>query len=153
MYVWLAGYSNSYSEYNEKVQGLSECLMRIIVDGLDVDPAYFETFSKHAGGLLRWNFYPACPEPQKTLGLKPHTDFNLLTVLHQGDVGGLQIEKDGKWIPVRPRPGALAVNIGDTLQVRSSSSLNSFSVAVLRTENPLAHGRLSLSRYHRTLLR
>ena len=91
--------------------------MHIVVAGLEVDPAHFEQYTTDTGGLLRWNYYPACPEPLKTIGLNAHTDFNLLTVLHQGEIGGLQIEKDGKWIAVRPRPGALAVNIGDTLQV------------------------------------
>lgn len=91
--------------------------MQIVVAGLEVNPAHFELYTKNTGGLLRWNYYPACPEPTRTLGLTEHTDFNLLTVLHQGEIGGLQIEKDGKWIAVRPRPGSLAVNVGDTLQV------------------------------------
>ena len=91
--------------------------MQIIVAGLGVNVAHFEQYTANTGGLLRWNYYPACPEPLKTFGLTAHTDFNLLTVVHLGEVGGLQIEKDGKWIAVRPHPGALAVNIGDTLQV------------------------------------
>lgn len=107
----------SYSEYYEKVHQLSGSLIRIIVQGLEVDPVHFEKYWKNTSGLLLWNFYPACPEPQKAIGINAHTDFNLLTVLHENNVGGLQIEKDGEWVAVRPRPGALAVNIGDTLQV------------------------------------
>lgn len=109
--------SDSYKEYDEKVEKLAKRLMDIIIEGLEVDSSHFEKYLEHSRGLLRWNHYPACPEPHKTLGLTPHTDFNLLTVLHHGDIGGLQVEKAGEWIAVRPRPDALAINIGDTFQV------------------------------------
>lgn len=108
---------DSYNEYNAKAQQLASTLMSIIVQGLEVDPARFERYTKNSGGYFRWNYYPACPVPEQTLGLKPHTDFNLVTILFQSDVGGLQIEKDGRWVAVKPRPGALCVNIGDTIQV------------------------------------
>ena len=117
--------------------------MRIIVAGLEADPAHFEKYTTDTGGLLRWNFYPACPEPLKTIGLTAHTDFNLLTVLHQGEIGGLQIQKDGKWIAVRPRPGALAVNIGDTLQVGETPHHKAASLACRKQT-------LSRSRYPST---
>ncbi|KAG0569164.1 hypothetical protein KC19_6G070100 [Ceratodon purpureus] len=126
--LWPEGnndFVDSYKEYCEKVKHLSSRVMRIIVAGLEADPAHFEKYTTDTGGLLRWNFYPACPEPLKTIGLTAHTDFNLLTVLHQGEIGGLQIQKDGKWIAVRPRPGALAVNIGDTLQVLTNAKYKS----------------------------
>jgi isopenicillin N synthase-like dioxygenase len=119
--VWIGLYgvahSDSYNEYNAKAQQLASTLMSIIVQGLEVDPAHFERYTKNSGGYFRWNYYPACPVPEQTLGLKPHTDFNLVTILFQSDVGGLQIEKDGRWVAVKPRPGALCVNIGDTTQV------------------------------------
>lgn len=115
----LVACSDSYNEYNAKVQQLASTLMSIIVQGLEVDPKHFEKYTKNTGGYLRWNYYPACPVPEQTLGLKPHTDFNLVTVLFQSDVGGLQIEKDGRWVAVKPRPGALCVNIGDIIQVEA----------------------------------
>ena len=42
-----------------------------------------------------------------------------LTLLVQVDeVQGLQIKRNGKWIPIRPVPaGAFIVNIGDILEV------------------------------------
>lgn len=109
---------DSYKEYNEKVEKLAKQLMDVIIEGLEVNAAHFQRYVDKASGLLRWNHYPPCPQPHKALGMSAHTDFNLLTVLHQGDIGGLQVQKDGEWIAVRPRQDALAINIGDTLQVR-----------------------------------
>lgn len=51
----------------------------------------------------------------------PHTDSDFLTILHQDQVGGLQLVKDGKWISVKPNPKALIINIGDLFQVKFMS--------------------------------
>ena len=45
-----------------------------------------------------------------------------MTILFQSDVGGLQVEKDGGWVAVKPRSGALCVNIGDMIQVAAQPS-------------------------------
>ncbi|KAJ7946239.1 gibberellin 2-beta-dioxygenase 8 [Quillaja saponaria] len=50
----------------------------------------------------------------------PHTDSDFLTILHQDQVGGLQLVKDGKWIAVKPNPNALIINIGDLFQAWSN---------------------------------
>lgn len=99
------------------MEELAKQLMNVIIEGLEVSAAHFQRYVDNASGLLRWNHYPPCPQPHKALGMSAHTDFNLLTVLHQGDIGGLQVQKDGEWVAVRPHRGALAINIGDTLQV------------------------------------
>ena len=97
-------------------------LMEIIIESLNVANVAddFEQYLRQASGLFRWNYYPPCPEPHKTLGMNVHTDFTLLTVLHSDEVGGLQVQRgDGSWIAVRPQPESFAVNIGDMIQVRT----------------------------------
>jgi isopenicillin N synthase-like dioxygenase len=67
---------------------------------------------------MRMNYYPPCPEPEKVIGLTPHSDGSALTILLQlNDVQGLQVRKDGNWVPVKPLPNAFIVNIGDILEV------------------------------------
>lgn len=67
---------------------------------------------------MRMNYYPPCPQPEKVIGLTPHSDAVGLTILLQiNEVEGLQIKKDGKWVPVKPFPNALIVNVGDILEV------------------------------------
>ena len=67
---------------------------------------------------MRMNYYPPCPKPDLAIGLSPHSDGTGLTILLQGnEMEGLQIKKDGMWIPVTPLPGAFVVNIGDMLEV------------------------------------
>ena len=67
---------------------------------------------------MRMNYYPSCPQPDKVIGLTPHSDAVGLSILLQvNEVEGLQIRKDGMWLPVKPLPNAFILNIGDILEV------------------------------------
>lgn len=67
---------------------------------------------------MRMNYYPPCPQPDKVIGFTPHSDADALTILLQlNDTQGLQIRKEGQWIPVKPLPDAFIVNIGDIMEV------------------------------------
>lgn len=69
---------------------------------------------------LRINYYPTCSMPDKVIGVSPHSDTSTLTVLLQDDeVTGLQIRHSGGWVPVKPIPNALVLNVGDVLEVRT----------------------------------
>lgn len=72
------------------------------------------------GGMqsMRINYYPPCPQPEHVIGLTPHSDANGLTILLQlNETEGLQIKKDGQWIPIKPLDNAFIINIGDILEV------------------------------------
>ncbi|GLJ43952.1 hypothetical protein SUGI_0916260 [Cryptomeria japonica] len=67
--------------------------------------------------FYRANYYPPCPHPDKVLGTHAHTDHGAITILVQDNVcDGLQVEKkNGGWISVAPVPGALVINLGESL--------------------------------------
>lgn len=83
--------------------------------------------------LVNMNFYPTCPNPELTVGVGRHSDMGILTVLLQDDIGGLYVkteeEMDGKrkgdWLEIPPVPGALVINVGDTLQILSNGRYKS----------------------------
>ncbi|CAK9309922.1 unnamed protein product [Citrullus colocynthis] len=68
------------------------------------------------------NYYPPCPDPTLTLGLRQHCDGSLITILFQ-DVNGLQILKDGQWIAAHPIDDALLINFGYVFEVVSNGKL------------------------------
>ncbi|KAK8956041.1 Gibberellin 3-beta-dioxygenase 1 [Platanthera guangdongensis] len=81
---------------------------------------------------LQLNSYPPCPEPEKAMGMAPHTDSGLLTVLHQnGGTRGLQILRGengsgpARWVAVPPLAGALVIHVGDLLQILSNGQFRS----------------------------
>ena len=70
---------------------------------------------------MRMNYYPPCPEPDRAIGLSPHSDADALTILLQlNETEGLQVRKDGIWVPIKPLPNALIVNIGDMMEVNNN---------------------------------
>ena len=50
-------------------------------------------------------------------GITEHEDGNCITFVLQDEVEGLQVRKNGQWIPVVPAEGTIVVNIGDVIQV------------------------------------
>ncbi|KAG2689170.1 hypothetical protein I3760_09G128100 [Carya illinoinensis] len=75
---------------------------------------------------VRMTYYPPCPQPELVVGLTPHSDATGITILHQvNGVEGLQMKKDGVWIPVSFRPDSFIVNIGDILEILSNGVYNS----------------------------
>jgi len=89
-------------------------------------------------------YYPgqAAAPDKSTFGAGPHTDFGLLTVLCQDNVGGLQIENlNGDWIEAPPIPGSLIVNVGDLLERWTDGAFRSTPHRVI---NSSGQERLSL---------
>jgi isopenicillin N synthase-like dioxygenase len=90
--------------------------MNLISEGLGLKCGYFDN-DLTGSMILSVNHYPPCPEPSLTLGMSKHSDPNLITILMQDDVSGLQVLKDGKWIAVEVLPHSFVINVGYTLQV------------------------------------
>ncbi|KAJ9696902.1 hypothetical protein PVL29_008901 [Vitis rotundifolia] len=101
---------------------LSLKILDLICEGLGLEQGYLGDELSN-GQMLSVNHYPRCPDPSLTLGLPKHCDPNLITVVLQGDVGGLQVYKDGQWVGVEPLPHAFVVNIGYQLQIISNGKL------------------------------
>ncbi|KAG4139817.1 hypothetical protein ERO13_D07G218050v2 [Gossypium hirsutum] len=99
-------------------------ILELVSEGLGLESGYFGDKLSEALHLFV-NHYPPCPDPSLTLGITKHCDPNLLTILHQGDVHGLQIFNNEEWIGVEPLPNAFVVNIGNQLQIISNNKLKS----------------------------
>ena len=85
---------------------------------LKIEPNELLELFEDIGQVMRINYYPPCPQPEHVIGLNPHSDAGALNILLQvNEIEGLQIRKDGTWIPVTPLPNAFVINVGDILEV------------------------------------
>ncbi|KAH7669540.1 Flavanone 3-dioxygenase protein [Dioscorea alata] len=75
--------------------------------------------------MMVMNCFPACPEPELTMGMPAHSDYGFLTLLVQDDVEGLQVQFEDEWITVQPLPDSILVNVGDHLEIFSNGKYKS----------------------------
>jgi len=74
-------------------------------------------------------------------GVAEHTDYGLLTVLAQDELGGLEVaQRGGGWIDVEPVPGMFVCNLGDMLERLTDGRYRS---TPHRVRNTSTRGRLS----------
>ncbi|PON61009.1 Isopenicillin N synthase-like protein [Trema orientale] len=72
-------------------------------------------------------------KPDLVLGVIPHSDGRSITVLLQeSDVSGLQVKYTGGWLPVKPIPNALVVNVGDVVELGAMGCTKALSTVPQR---------------------
>jgi 2'-deoxymugineic-acid 2'-dioxygenase/mugineic-acid 3-dioxygenase len=91
-------------------------ILRLLCEGMGLRPDYLEGDISGGDVVLHINHYPPCPNPETTLGLPPHCDRNLLTLLLPSLVPGLEVAYNGDWIKVVPVPNSFVVNFGLQLE-------------------------------------
>ncbi len=119
--------------YYHAVLDLGRAIMSLLAEGLGKDPNFFKAAYDKPLGRGQLVYYPplaAKDVEAHRFGAAAHTDFGVLTILMQDDLGGLQIkakegEHDGNWIEAPPIPGTFVCNIGDLLQMWTNGRLTS----------------------------
>lgn len=114
-------YPDRVPELREAVEGYmaattaaAHALIAGIAEGLGLPAEYFaEHYTREPTVLFRVFHYPPMDAPG--WGVGEHTDYGLLTLLAQDDVGGLQVKTPRGWIDAPPLPGTLVCNLGDML--------------------------------------
>ncbi|TKY56295.1 2-oxoglutarate/Fe(II)-dependent dioxygenase [Spatholobus suberectus] len=121
------GFSETLEEYIKKGSELVEQLLKGISLSLGLEEnCIHKRMNVDLGSqLLVINCYPPCPNPELVMGLPAHTDHGLLTLLMQNELGGLQIQHNGKWFPVHALPNSFLINTGDHMEILTNGKYKS----------------------------
>ncbi|XP_047946396.1 2-oxoglutarate-dependent dioxygenase 19-like [Salvia hispanica] len=114
-------------EYCERSRDVVSKLSKAISQSLGLEETEMETELELRSSLQIFvaNYYPRCPNPEAAMGILPHSDHGLFTLLIQNDVGGLQIQHHQRWFNVNPPPNSILVNTGDHLEIFSNGKYKS----------------------------
>nr|GLL20519.1 gibberellin 3-beta-dioxygenase 3-like [Ipomoea trifida] len=145
--VWPKDYTTFCTvteDYQEQMRGLAEKITCLIFKSLGIsreDVEWFEPKSMEA--FLHFNSYPNCPDPARALGMVPHTDATLITLLYQSNTNrALQVYGPNlKWVDVEPISNAIIVNIGDLLHIYSNGQCKTVLHRAIVSET---HHRISV---------
>jgi len=146
--IWpdeVPGFKETYLALYDAFDEAGVKVLRAIARFLKVDEEYFTDTVRDGNSVMRLLHYPAQDEPTGNhIRAGAHEDINTITLLLGAEEAGLELKtKDGRWIPVSPKPGELVINIGDMLQRLTNGVLRSTSHRVV---NP-APDRASHARY------
>ncbi|KAI5675167.1 hypothetical protein M9H77_06117 [Catharanthus roseus] len=136
--MWPQGhptFSKTIQSYSEQLSELDKTVRRMIVESLGLEK-YMEEHMDSTDYLLRIMKYKGPQTNETKIGLQAHTDKNIVTILHQNQVQGLELlTKDGQWIEVNFSPDSFIVMIGDALHAWSNGRLYSAYHRVMMSGN------------------
>ena len=146
--VWpseVEGFRETFEELFATFDRTGLKILKAIARFLKIDEDYFVDTVRDGNSVMRLLHYPPIAnEPGSNVRAGAHEDINTVTLLLGAEEAGLELlTKDGRWIPVSPKPGELVVNIGDMLQRLTNGKLRSTTHRVV---NPPPERR-GFSRY------
>jgi isopenicillin N synthase-like dioxygenase len=121
----LPEFRRAFTEWTDELEVLGQTLLRAMALALGQPLDRFADAVSPPEVLLKVIRYvtPAdggADQSQSTAtrqGVGAHRDTGFLTFVHQDEVGGLQVERDGQFIDVPTIRGAFVVNIGEMFQL------------------------------------
>ena len=131
-------------EYFTQAHTVAETLMQGFALGLGLPDDFFLASTDKPLSRASYVYYPAQDANlgEDQFGVGPHTDFGVLTVLCQDNVGGLQVQDtSGRWIQAPPISDTLIVNVADLL---SRWTAGAYKSTPHRVVNSSGRERMSL---------
>ncbi|XP_015167917.1 codeine O-demethylase-like [Solanum tuberosum] len=123
-------------EYSKEIKNLAMIIVCQLAKALRMDEKEMQDLFSDGMQSMRMNYYPPCPESDRAIGLSPHSDADALTILLQlNETEGLQVRKDDIWVPIKPLPNALIVNIGDMMEIVSNGVYKSIEHRAIVNSN------------------
>lgn len=114
---FLPGFKETVLEYMDRLEQVGHTLMEGLALSLDLPASYFaDRYTREPLCLFRIFHYPSRDKAASdSWGVGEHTDYGVLTILRQDEVGGLQVKTAQGWIEAPPIPESFVCNIGDML--------------------------------------
>ena len=138
------GFHDTFETLFAAFETAGDRLLSAIARYLSLQPDFFVSATKDGNSILRLLHYPPISEDAPNVRAGAHEDINLITLLLGAEEAGLELlDRDGRWLAVKPPEGALVVNVGDMLQRLTNHVLPSTTHRVV---NPPAERR-GTSRY------
>lgn len=137
---WLREAAEAYHAHTRR---LALDLLRLFALALGQPEDFFARFTrKPIVGTRLFHYPPQAADAGRALGVAPHTDYGMITLLAQDPIGGLELlKRDGEWVSAPWIEDSFVVNLGDLFR-RWTNDL--FASNVHRVVNRTGRERYSI---------
>ena len=148
--VWpdeVASFRDTFETLYATMERTGLRILSAIALHLGLPEHFFDPTVENGNSVMRLLHYPpVAAEAEGRIRAAAHEDINTITLLLGAEEAGLELlARDGRWLPVSPPEGALAVNIGDMLQRLTNGRLRSTTHRVINPVGERArHPRYSM---------
>ncbi len=133
------GFRETFLELFAAFDAAGDKLLSAVARYLGLAPDWFDPAVKEGNSVLRLLRYPPVAADAPEVRAGAHEDINMITLLLGAEEAGLELlDRDGKWLAVKPPEGAMVINVGDMLQRLTNHVLPSTTHRVV---NPPAERR------------
>ena len=118
--VWpdeVPAFQETFVELYAEFDRVGASLLSAIARYLGLTPDWFVEPVRDGNSVMRLLHYPPVSPEAPGVRAGAHEDINLITLLLGAEEAGLELlDRDGRWLAVKPPEGAMVVNVGDMLQ-------------------------------------
>ncbi|KAG4178981.1 hypothetical protein ERO13_A10G078500v2 [Gossypium hirsutum] len=108
-------FSKTIQSFTKQLTELDQMIRRMILESFQVEK-YVDEHMDSTGYLLKVMKYEGPKTSGTQVGLGAHTDQDVVTILYQNEVNGLEVQSSsGEWIGVKPSKDSFIVTIGESL--------------------------------------
>ncbi|KAK3137925.1 hypothetical protein QOZ80_5AG0362230 [Eleusine coracana subsp. coracana] len=119
-----AGFCEAVHGAAKSIFELEVAVRRMVMEALGV-VKHHEPLNASSWHLFRMSEYQAPNAAEKTVRYGSHQDTNMLSVVCQHEVEGLEMQtRDGEWVLVKPSPTSLVVMVGNALRAWTNDRLH-----------------------------
>ena len=112
-----AGFRETFLTLYREFDRVGLRLLSAIARHLGLASDWFDKAVENGNSVMRLLHYPPVSADAPGVRAGAHEDINLITLLLGAEEAGLELlDRDGRWLPIRPPEGAMVVNVGDMLQ-------------------------------------
>lgn len=145
---WNSVFPSELAAQAERMQAFGLELLRAVLANLDLPRELWDEATGRClpgQGTYHLTFNHFRPSV-RARGLNIHKDSGWVTVL-RSIKPGLEVLREGKWLPIAPRPGAFIVNFGCAMEILTRSSAVPVAAVAHRVAEQHQDGRTDADRF------
>ena len=125
-------FEETFNNYYTSMNNIARDIFIDVMNSINVSQDKYNDIICKSSGTLSILHYPEIIMNKNMVGISPHTDWGLLTILYT-DNKGLQVNINGKWIEIPCKKDHFIINIADMIEILTNGKYKSTIHRVMNT--------------------